>query len=377
MSLNSKIFLSFMAMAILAVCVGLIGWRCADGLTDSLNDVIMAEMPLDTKISHIGRMAESLNGIQQSLLNANLSRDMRGQLHNEAVEEQRLLLATFKEVDDLLSEHKENVDGWDSVIPHWTGTKEKIWRWLDGLDHVFGLYRAWEDTAILSPDELLTNLYRFRGDHFLLSTKLSEMVIQNDDDGTEFSSSDRKCGFGHWQTDFESGKTLYTENPVFRDVMRVVSDSHRRFHQSAHDLATQFRAGTDRAQLQKPLSSVIDSAREVISHFEAMAAEGEKARKIYEQAQNYSFTELNQRLIDAQGSLRQLTADNRSNLDTNSSAIMAAGSWQVGVIRVLTVASPYWYWFGRVSRLDNQVPPDWTLDQHDQLVGEQCKHASP
>ncbi len=77
MSLNAKLFLSFLVMVILGSITGIVGWRTVQNLEHSLGGVVGAEMPINGAINSVSKTVEAICVAQRTLLDLNLGQEMR------------------------------------------------------------------------------------------------------------------------------------------------------------------------------------------------------------------------------------------------------------------------------------------------------------
>ncbi len=341
MSINSKIFLSFLLMVIIAVATGVIGWNASGSLSRSLNNVVNAELPLNDNIGNLGRYLEAASAAQRTMLDPDLAMDVRNSLRAEVAVAREKILRHSGGIEAILREFDTSIEGLDAVRAKWGETSPLVLEWAKESDDLLSIYNDWEKTTILNPYSLMANLRGYRGDHYQLGTRLGRMVVTGQDSPPDITNSDTACAFGKWRVNFDAGKEPFSTNPVMVEAMRKMVEPHRRFHQAAHDIQAMIRKGreTDPAELRRTYEQMVDSANEVMANFDAMIGEANRAKELYDSAERFALGPLFERKAATMASLDSLIALNNSNLDANSSRAVASGNRAVVEVGSLAFAS--------------------------------------
>lgn len=344
MSINTKIFIAFMVIMVVAVILGVIGWRTSRGIGDSLETVVHAELPLNDRINLVGRDIEAISAAQRSLLNPNFGNDVRQNEYGRFEQYKEHLLGLIGETDRILDKYATAIPGLDKVRERWLETRKALSAWMESNQTLLGYFAEWEKTTIINPNRLLADLQRYRGDHYSLATRLGRMVAEGRDAGPEINPSDTICAFGRWRVSFDEGKEPFSGNPVFVKAMAEMVEPHRVFHQTARKVQDLVRADPEgnRRQILDAYIAHIDAANDVISHFDAMLGEAAESQAAYDKSVAFVLKDLDAQQSDLARSLEGLVAENWANIERNSGVILAAGRRDVAIMLYLTIgtASP-------------------------------------
>lgn len=141
--------------------------------------------------------------------------------------------------------------------------------------------------------------------------------------------------------DLFSRKEHFSANPVFVKEIKEMTDWHRGFHRTAHELQVLFRAGPEknRDQIRDVFTKNIAAADKVIATFQMMVDEASRARSIYDEADAFASGELLTEQKGLSGSLASLIGVNNANTAKNSADLIASGKEQLRAVFWLTVAA--------------------------------------
>ncbi len=338
MGLGSKIFLAFVIMIALSIGISYVGWKSASNLGDSLSDNVNLVLPAKDALENLMQNSESIRSAQRAMLIPTLTMPVREQNHKIFADRIAAISESLKATNNLFETHKDDIAGWDKldamsrqVMP--LGTK-----WAGDNVRLFELFREMEATTILNPDVLLRDLQRYRGDHYQLLARLGGMLANNEDDGgPDITGADNLCAFGKWRVSFDDGSAFYSRNPEMRKAMDIMTEPHRNFHRTAHEVQRLLRDNPD-VNRQVALAAFLEcfaDAAKVVQTFDIMVAEAEKARKIYNDANELATAVIMPQSNDLMAKLQELVNYNDANSREISKASIAESDSALRTMLVL------------------------------------------
>ncbi len=316
MGLKRKICLAFVVLMLIAIALGTIGWRTSRNISQSLEEVIIAELPLNDSLNKLTADMERLTVVQRTLLNVNFEGEMRQRQHAYYLKSMEQIKTAGEEINALFGQYADQIEGMPQVRRHWQDIQKSSSEWMEANQAFLAMVEERENSTIINPTRLLGSLQRYRGDHFNLVSRLAKMVVQNKDFGPDINSSDTACAFGKWRVNFDQGKEPFSSNPVFVDAMAKMKEPHRLFHVYSHEVQQLLRQNPKRngEKIVAAFLATISAAEQVIGHFDAMVAEAAKAETVYNHAVDYGLNTLGVQQDQLREQLSILTRENDANL---------------------------------------------------------------
>ena len=265
LKLGVKITSGFVAVAIITLIVGVVGWRGVDTLDDHLTNVGEVRLPSVQSLLQMDAGAGDILAAQRTLLNPSLPlEDRRRQYVNYEQARERNQRAL--DVYALLPQMPEEEALWRQFTPVWEEFRRQN-------SEFFRMARELEATGILNPTQLRAELEQFRADHHALMGQVmtmlrQEQVFRGGDDHTA-------CRFGRWLAGFQ------TDNPRLRELLARVNDNHEPFHSGIAQAQRHVEAGNIEAANLLLASTIIPGAQGTFGVFDQMLAEAERAAELY------------------------------------------------------------------------------------------------
>ena len=341
MNLTMKIYTSFVVMMAIGVVAGLLGWFSTQQLEMSLQSTIKYDFAAENTLAEVRRLQAAINGNQRTLLISSLTSEERNLQHKAYTINHSDMQRKIVEMSELLESGRAIVPGWNKIADEWTTAANYLTQWLAGTDNANQMLYDWEKTTILSPDSLLRDVQTYRGDHYSLATRLGGMIADEKSSGPEITASDTACGFGQWRVAFDNGEVLVSKNSNLLDAMRTMTQPHKDFHKTAHDLQELVNAGfgENRDAIALKYKEHLTAAAAVVNTFDLMRDEAENARLLFGAAEEMCLDTLAE-LRNA--SVEQLSLVSRINSDVsteNAAKVAQAGKEGVQFMRALVIAA--------------------------------------
>lgn len=318
-----RIYLGFALIALLAIIMTSIGLISTNTVTKALRQVVMHDLPAASDLAVVSRNFMAISANQANLLNPNWSMEERNIQHSEFEENRKELVekgvVPFRK---FISNSDFSSAKGQLVVSAWNEFDAELEKWLKINDSIFEKFKAWENTKILNPIALLRNLEKFRGDHYFLIRRLSEMVIDSKVLGNEVKDDDTLCAFGQWRIAFNKNEDLLSQNDTFQKAMGIMSDPHKEFHSAAAAIFRLIKQAPydNRQAIYDNFRKLLSSAEHVLGTFDMMIQEANVSMAAYQEAVDISQNEeVDQRqivlakldaLIDIKADFDQVTNDN-------------------------------------------------------------------
>ncbi len=327
MSLITKIFVAFAVVVAIAVACGLVGWRGIERINETQARVIEFEVVAAGDLRMAETAIQGMSVAQRTLLNSSLGMDERQSQLAVLQQQKDALAALGNELGDLFRRGGSVVNGWQNLNAEWNQVRNQLTAWNTIVDDGVAKLKAWEDTTILNPDGLLRDLNQYRGDHFQLATRLGEMITREEVTGAEVGSADNVCAFGRWRTRFEQGQEVFSRNDNIRRALEIMTQPHREFHQSAHDVYALIEDGYEKneAAITTRFIEHLAAAREVVATFQMIIEEVDRARQLYAAADGFIMGETRDARAATMAALDHFTEETMKNMDANILAAATAG----------------------------------------------------
>ncbi len=328
MGLGTKIFLAFLVMIAISIAASVIGWRATSTVNESLSECIALEIPAKDYCENLLKLIERVRTDQRAMLVPSFTMAIRQQTHKDFDETMTRIGYYVGKFNDLMTKHKKDIPGWERLDAMWQGLIPQGNAWMSDNQNLFQHFKELEATTILDPNILLRDIQRYRGDHFLLASRLGGMVAQGGDDGLgDIAAADNVCAFGKWRVGFDDGTVELSRNPEMRKAMDAMVEPHRLFHRKANEVQRLLRENPagNQAAVRSALAENLASARQVVGTFDRMTAEAAKAGEIYEDATNLVMNVIMPKGNQVVGLMKDMIEYNDKNSAQNSQITIARG----------------------------------------------------
>ncbi|MGM0462578.1 MAG: methyl-accepting chemotaxis protein [Fibrobacterota bacterium] len=267
MSLKMKLIGGFAIVAAITLIVGAVGLWSVQTLDKRLEEVGEVRLPSVQGVLGMEVGLEEVAMELRSLLIPGLSPDRRRGYYSDIAEARR----QYQEAYDIyapLPQTEEEGRIWnefENVLP----------RWVELNDDILALHEEFDKIGIMNPDQLISNLQKFRGDHYALEVQVASLISAGD----EFAGGEdaTACNFGRWIPDFE------TENRDLNRLITQMKTPHNQFHQAVNDIKTAVEEGNT-AEAQRIFADRMQPAsHDVFDYFDQMIELANEAESIYDE----------------------------------------------------------------------------------------------
>ncbi|MBF0552277.1 MAG: MCP four helix bundle domain-containing protein [Deltaproteobacteria bacterium] len=337
--LSTKLIGGFLIGAIVTLLVGITGFKIAAELSEDLNRVGTNTFPSVQSLLTFKVAVESIRAAQRTLLNPELDQEGRDRQYSNIVKERENYTSAWKKYESLPRSTEEDII-YKKFVKSWKSYQAEI-------ETFFALSRELEKTG--DPHELIANIERFVGDHYLLFNKVAQAVFaKNTFEGGEDPTM---CAFGKFLSEFKS------ENNRIKEILTAVITSHNAFHETVKKIKGLVKNGDQEGAATAYFKQLIPLSTEIVRHFSAIKTEASKAEKLYKQMNRQTMTvlfEKQKETFPLLGSLIEMTNKQAESLVEKSKehervarAVSLAGmiigfilSLGLGVLLSLSISRP-------------------------------------
>jgi len=275
LKLGYKLMLGFSSIAFITLVLGIMGYYAVVKNSNTINEIGVVrlssvESTLDMEVA-IQNIVRSL----RTLLIQGLSMEDY-ELQYKEIKQENEKYKEASEVYEPLPQTAEEAREWQAfteIMPEWININNKV----------LELHSTITQIGIFNPDELLSQLHQFRGEHYALELKVTSLITF----GEEFDGGDNPetCNFGRWLAEFR------TQNSNLNGLIQKLSESHKRFHGAVPMIrkSMEFNSRDDAMALFQ--TEMKPAALEVFKLFDQMITEAAKVKKLQESIQDMLMVE--------------------------------------------------------------------------------------
>ncbi len=319
LKLGSKLMLGFAAVAVIALFLGVIGFYGAVQNENAMEEVGVVRLPSVQSVLEIEVALESIVLNQRTLLNPHNSKELRQKQYQEIDgyrEKYRQAFEVYEPLPQTVEESRQ-WDGFMKIIPRWAALNDEIFEMHQKLDRM----------DILNPDALISELQRFRGDHYALEVKVANMILH----GEMFSGGEDSgaCAFGRWMAGFESN------NQELNNIISSVRQPHDRFHASVGQIRSAMQNNNEEEAVRLFTEQMQPASHKVFENFDSLIEIAGRANQLYEQIEGKTMNEATAYMEQAFGHLGNVININKEIADTE----VASAVSQSAALKMLSMAS--------------------------------------
>ncbi len=294
-TIGKKLLVSFMSVAMITLCLGLVGFFGAVKSEDSVDEIGGVRLPSVDATLVIDSEAQNIRGTMRTLAISGLSpEDRERQYANLAAARERYTEAW--EIYEPLPQTPEEAAVWQQFVPAWNAWRVENTRAVE-------LNREFDDLGVQQPRVLQSDLQAFRGDHYALQVKVLDMLQTGD--LFEGGESHTECNFGTWCSDFK------TSNADLTRTIRGTQDPHHRFHEAVRQAKRLVRDGETDAAYQLYDAQMVPAAEQTFAALAELGDQADHAVALQQQAEQALLGPVTETQQQAVALLNQIVEINR------------------------------------------------------------------
>ncbi|MBF0303526.1 MAG: methyl-accepting chemotaxis protein [Desulfamplus sp.] len=262
--LGSKLMLGFGTVAMIALILGIIGYYGAVKNGEAINEIGAVRLPSVESTLDMEMAIHKIIRHVRNLLIPSLTVEDYERQYNGIAESAKDYQKAFEIYEPLPQTSEERIE-WEAfmkIMPEWTSIN----------DQVVQKHREISQIGIFNPEELISQLQQFRGDHLQLELNVIRLIVSvaQFEGGEDYTS----CNFGLWL------KTFTTTNQQINDLIKKVGEHHKQFHSHVPSIRKAMEVSNKEEAIQIFENSMKPAAEDVFKIFDLMITEANKAEKL-------------------------------------------------------------------------------------------------
>jgi methyl-accepting chemotaxis protein len=296
MKLGTKIIVGFIAVSVITLVLGIIGFYGAMQSEEHIHEVGAVRLPSVDSLLAIKAGAENIRGTLRTLAIPGLSREMRERQYNN-IETARKVYQEAWKVYEPLPQTPEEAQLWKQFVPAWEA-------WRKENNTFMEMARQFDANGIEDPMELARQIERFTKDHYALVQRtlhllyMNEAVFEGGDDHTA-------CNAGRYFPNFR------TNSENFRNLIREFAVPHQQFHEAVAKIKAKVEARDIAWARDIYLKEMIPAMAEVFQSFDHMLAVANESADLLAKSRDHLLGPVTETQRAAIGLLDKIVAINR------------------------------------------------------------------
>ena len=267
LSLKLKLLLSFAFISLVVLIVGFIGFRSIGQLSHEIEEIGKVELPaVENAIDIQVRISNLMRTVQEYLNQSSTAEDrIQATAMIASIREEYAVMEQAYRALPMSVEDEQLFEEYDKIADELVKANNAIFAENEKLLKI----------DLLNPTELIRQIESFRADHYASIINASKQIEAGDSyqGGTDHTA----CRYGRWLLTFESS------NPVINQVIRESGPTHQAFHRSIGQIQKLLAEGKQAEARTELHENLIPAADGVISYFNSMIAEANKAQAIFDE----------------------------------------------------------------------------------------------
>ena len=268
LKIAAKMILSFGSVALIALFLGLLGYRGGINSIAAVDEIGVVRLPSVENLLIVKAKANELIASSRSLLIPDLDKKERQRQYDIIAQAREEYQAAWN-IYEPLPQTAEEEALWRQFVPAWQ-------QWRETNSVFLELTKKFEAMDLGDPMELARNLEKFRGDHHKLASDVLTMLNR----GSRFDGGEdhQACNFGKWMASFT------TTNPELLKLLQQVRESHHNFHEGVKKIKELTAGGNVEEAKQLYTTQLVANMELTFKTFDAMLALTNSAHDVLHEA---------------------------------------------------------------------------------------------
>ncbi len=274
--LGTKLIGGFLIVALIVGVVGAIGWFGAVTLDNRIEEIGEVRLPSVSNLLVIEVEVFAIATAMRSLLSPRLPVEIREQQFAN-IESSRRRIGLAWDAFAVLPQTDDEAVMWNRFVPEYDRLRELN-------DEFIAQVRTADAIDIQNPDAFEARVQGFVTDHHVLMGRVTDYMLTGD--AFEGGTDPTACNFGLWLRSFRSG------NPRINEILAVLPESHDPFHFAVDTIQRELAAGNEQAALSAFVNVMQPNAGATFEQFDLLLAEAQAAVEIFEELNDFGFTDV-------------------------------------------------------------------------------------
>ena len=310
MKTRTKVLIGFGCAILVTVATGFVGYRGINTLSEHLNDVGSIRLPSLCSLHAVKLGGDQVACAQRTLLDQNLSSDIRDQQH-EAIGVARETYGDAWKLYEALPKSEEEEALWKELTTVWSELREVNNDCFQSMEMAYLM-------DVGNPLLLERNVEQFTADHHRLCSNVLQLILTHKPlEGGEVHT---QCRFGMW---------CAGETPNNYDVRKAITECeepHQKFHAAIKQIKELIAAG-DREQAIRVFQEQCGPQSQLLcEQFTKISQVAAEAQKLVDQAEAKALGECREAQAKANECLDKIVTLNTEKADEATTAALEAKS---------------------------------------------------
>jgi methyl-accepting chemotaxis protein len=305
MKLRTKMLLSFGAVAMITLLLGLLGYYGAFKSYQAMDGIGNVQLPSVDSLLILKENAEKIRGTMRTLAIPGLSAEIRQRQYGNMAKAREDYERAWK-IFEALPHTPEAGELWKQFVPAWNGWREESNKYLD-------LAKQIDRNGISDPLALARQIEQFTKDHYIAVQRVLHLLYMKD---AMFTGGDdhTACNAGKWLPTFK------TESDSLAKEVQAIAEPHRRFHEAIGTIKHLVGDGKVEDARSAYGRDMIPAMNQVFGHFDAMLKVANDSVALSRQAEELLLGSITQKQRAAIELLDKIVQTNRDIAQATSNA---------------------------------------------------------
>jgi methyl-accepting chemotaxis protein len=303
-TIGKKLVVGFSSVAVIVLLLGILGFYGLTQMEQSIDEIGEVRLPGIQSVMEMEIQLEELTVAMRTLLYSGNSMEARGRYY-AAIRRARANYQAARAIYEPLPQSNEEAREWQAFVA-------VLQQSVAVNDQILEMHAEYDRIGILNSQELVSQLQRFRGDHYALEARTCALIAQ----GVTFEGGDddSACNFGRWLANFT------TQNPVLRTELNNIRSHHSVFHRTVGEVQKAAAAGNREEAARLYQQVMIPAAQATFGGFDRMIAEANRAEELFERIAGLTMGRGYELLSTAMGHLGKVVEINQELAEVEMAA---------------------------------------------------------
>jgi methyl-accepting chemotaxis protein len=271
MKLGTKIMLGFMAVAVITLALGILGYYGAAKNNQTIEEIGVVRLPSVESLLEIQLNSENIRGTLRTLAMPGLSVEMRQRQFDNLAKARENYEKAWKAYESL-PQTPELAALWKQFVPAWNAWQEEVGKAIE-------LCKQVDRNGVSDPVAMGRQLEQFTKDHYVLVQRVLHLLYMKD---ANFAGGEdhTACNAGKWLPTFNSDN-----NGLMKEARSIV-EPHQRFHEAVGKIKQLANAGNVIEAQSIYERDMVPAMQDVFKHFEAMLRISNDSVALFNQAKD-------------------------------------------------------------------------------------------
>lgn len=271
MKLGTKIMLGFMAVAMITLALGILGYYGAVKNNQTIEEIGDVRLPSVENLFEIKQNAENIRGTLRTLALPGLPVEMRQRQFDNLARARENYEKALKAYESL-PQTPDLAALWKDFLSAWNAWQEEVRKAIE-------LCKQVDRNGVSDPVAMGRQLEQFSKDHYVLVQRVLHLLYMK---SASFAGGEdhTACNAGKWLPTFSS------DNPGLMKEAQSIVEPHQRFHEAVRKIKQLAGAGNVLEAQVIYERDMVPAMQDVFKHFETMLKISNDSVVLFNQAKD-------------------------------------------------------------------------------------------